>query len=110
MGGAAELRARNAWSHGRIPVLDIGPYLAGDAGAAAPLARAVASTFEDTGFLVIANHGIPPRLVEGTSGCAEARPRVGAMAQPGFSPGAFSRRGALSRFLGGSSRSVSSWR
>ena len=28
--------------HGRIPVLDIGAYLAGEAGAAAPLARAIA--------------------------------------------------------------------
>src|SRR5262249_50640787 len=41
---------------GRIPVLDIGAYLAGDAGAAAPLARAIARTCEDTGFLVVANH------------------------------------------------------
>jgi isopenicillin N synthase-like dioxygenase len=83
MGGAAELRAGNAWSHGRIPVLDIGPYLAGDAGAAAPLARAVASTFEDTGFLVIANHGIPPRLVEGTFAAAAqffARPEADKLA------------------------------
>jgi hypothetical protein len=47
---------------------------------------------------------------DASSRCAEARPRVGAVAQPGFSPGAFSRRGALSRFPGGSSRSVSSWR
>jgi isopenicillin N synthase-like dioxygenase len=54
-----------AAAHGRIPVLDIGPYLAGDAGAAAPLARAIARTCEDTGFLV-ANHGVPPHLVEDT--------------------------------------------
>jgi isopenicillin N synthase-like dioxygenase len=47
---------------GRIPVLDIGPYIAGEPGAAAPLARAVARTCEDTGFLVVANHGIPPEL------------------------------------------------
>jgi len=45
-------------------VLDIGPYLAGDPRAAAPLARAVARTCEDTGFLVVANHGIAPELVE----------------------------------------------
>src|SRR5437660_8655488 len=48
--------------HGRIPVLDIGAYLAGEAGAAAPLARAIARTCEDTGFLVVANHGVPQRL------------------------------------------------
>jgi len=46
----------------RIPVLDIGSYLAGEPGAAAPLARAIARTCEDTGFLVVANHGIPPAL------------------------------------------------
>ena len=52
--------------HGRIPVLDIGPYLAGDAGAPSPLARAIARTCQDTGFLVVANHGVAPRLIEDT--------------------------------------------
>ena len=54
----------------RIPVLDIGPYLAGDAGAAAPLARAFARACKDTGFLVVANHGVPPRLAEETFAAA----------------------------------------
>src|SRR5581483_7579132 len=49
----------------RIPVLDIAPFLAGAAGAAAPLADAIARTCEDTGFLVVAGHGIAPALVEG---------------------------------------------
>ncbi len=49
----------------RIPVLDIAPFLAGEAGAAAPLADAIARTCEDTGFLVVAGHGIAPALVEG---------------------------------------------
>jgi isopenicillin N synthase-like dioxygenase len=44
-------------------VLDVAPYLAGEPGATAPLARAVARTCEDTGFLVVANHGIAPELV-----------------------------------------------
>jgi isopenicillin N synthase-like dioxygenase len=48
----------------RIPVLDIGAFLAGEPGATAPLARAIARTCEDTGFLVVANHGIAPELVE----------------------------------------------
>ena len=81
--GGAELRAGDAWSYGRIPVLNVGPYLAGDAGAVAPLARAVARTFEDTGFLVIANHGIPPRLVEETFAAAAqffARPEADKLA------------------------------
>ena len=68
---------------GRIPVLDIGPYLAGDAGAAAPLARAIARTCEDTGFLVVANHGVPPRLVDDTFAVAAqffARPEADKLA------------------------------
>jgi isopenicillin N synthase-like dioxygenase len=60
-----------ASGQGRIPVLDIGAYLAGEAGAAAPLARAIARTCEDTGFLVVANHGVPQPLVDGTFAVAE---------------------------------------
>src|SRR4029077_5376923 len=66
MSAAAPSPALAAAEHGRIPVLDIGPYLAGDAGAVAPLARAIARTCEDTGFLVISNHGVAPRFVEDT--------------------------------------------
>jgi len=51
-------------------VFDIGAYLAGETGAAAPLARAIARACEDTGFLVIANHGVPPHLTENTSAVA----------------------------------------
>ena len=64
-------------AQGRIPVLDIGAYLAGEAGAAAPLARAIARTCEDTGFLVVANHGVPQPLVDDTFAVAQqffARP------------------------------------
>src|ERR1700682_1756653 len=57
---------------GRIPLLDIGPYLHGEPGARAALARAVERTCRDTGFLVIANHGIDRRLVDGTFAAAEA--------------------------------------
>ena len=66
MSGAAQLTPSAVSGQGRIPVLDIGPFLAGEPDAAAPLARAVARTCEDTGFLVIANHGIPPRLGDDT--------------------------------------------
>src|SRR5262245_16821509 len=71
------LAAARTESSGRIPVLDIGAYLAGEAGAAAPLARAIARTCEDTGFLVVANHGVPQRLVDDTFAVAQqffARP------------------------------------
>src|SRR5205085_3345853 len=66
MSGAAQIAVSAVSDQGRIPVLDIGPFLAGDPDAAAPLARAVARTCEDTGFLVVANHGIAPSLVENT--------------------------------------------
>ena len=78
MSAAALSSTVAAAAHGRIPVFDIGPYLAGDAGAAAPLARAIARTCEDTGFLVVANHGVPPHLVEDTFAVAAqffARPQ-----------------------------------
>ena len=66
MSGAVRLAHSAVSDQGRIPVLDIGPFLAGDPNAAGPLARAVARTCEDTGFLVVANHGVPQRLVDDT--------------------------------------------
>ncbi len=51
-------------AHDRIPVLDVGPFLAGEPGAAVQLAEQIKRTCEDTGFLVIANHGVPQRLID----------------------------------------------
>ena len=48
----------------RIPIIDVGPYLAGEPGAAAALARGVAATCADTGFLVVANHGVPQPVID----------------------------------------------
>ena len=73
------LSAADAPADGRIPVLDIGPLLAGEAGACAPLVRAVARTCEDTGFLVVANHRVPQHLVDDTFAVAQqffARPEA----------------------------------
>jgi len=70
MSGAARLAPSAVSDQGRIPVLDIGPFLAGEPDAAAPLARAVARACEDTGFLVVANHGVPQRLVDDTFAAA----------------------------------------
>jgi hypothetical protein len=44
MSPAAQSRAVTASDHGRIPVLEFGPYLAGDSGASSPLARDIAHT------------------------------------------------------------------
>ena len=56
----------------RIPVLDIGPYLAGEPGARVRLGRDIAKTAADTGFLVIVNHGIPQSLIDGCFAAAAA--------------------------------------
>lgn len=55
---------------GRIPVLDVGPFLAGAPGAAATLGDAVKRTCADTGFLVISNHGVPQDLIDRAFGAA----------------------------------------
>src|SRR6266853_2802763 len=83
MSGAAQLAPSAVSDQGRIPVLDIGPFLAGKPDAAAPLARAVVRTCEDTGFLVVANHGVPQRLVDDTFAAAAqffARPEANKLA------------------------------
>jgi len=46
-----------------IPVIDIGPYRAGDPAGAKRVADAVRAACERIGFLVIAGHGIPDALV-----------------------------------------------
>ena len=83
MSATALSRGVAAADRGPIPVLDIGSYLAGDPGAAAPLARAIARACEDIGFLVIANHGMAPHLVEDTFAVAVqffARPEADKLA------------------------------
>ena len=47
-----------------IPVLDLGPFLAGDRGALARLGREVCQALEDIGFFFIKNHGVPQELVD----------------------------------------------
>ena len=47
-----------------IPVLDMGPYLAGEPGAAEELAANIKFIQETIGFYVVINHGIPQDAVE----------------------------------------------
>ena len=61
---------------GRIPVLDVGPMLAGVPGAMEALATSIARSCRDTGFLVLANHGVPQALADG---CFEAAARFFAL-------------------------------
>jgi isopenicillin N synthase-like dioxygenase len=46
-----------------IPIIDIGPYLAGDSGALEKLAAELRHAQENVGFYFIVNHGVPRRLV-----------------------------------------------
>jgi isopenicillin N synthase-like dioxygenase len=62
---------RHAPTSAAIPVLDLGPYLAGPPGALASTAVALRTALEDIGFFIIINHGVPQQLIERTF--AEAR-------------------------------------
>jgi len=46
----------------RIPIVDLGPYLAGRAGALDEAATALGRASESVGFYFIANHGVDPAL------------------------------------------------
>lgn len=50
--------------HERIPVVDLGAFLSGEPGALAELSRQIVRTCNDTGFLVVANHAVPPSIVQ----------------------------------------------
>ena len=54
-----------AGTESRIPIIDIGAFLAGAPGAAEALAGEVVRTCLDTGFLVITNHGVPQSIIDG---------------------------------------------
>ena len=56
----------------RIPLLDLSDYRAGRPGACERLADTIARTAEDTGFMLLANHGIPAPLIERTFAAASA--------------------------------------
>ncbi len=46
-----------------LPVLDLGPYLSGDRGAAPDLARALHDIAGGLGFLCVINHGVSPAVL-----------------------------------------------
>ncbi|MGH7109182.1 MAG: isopenicillin N synthase family dioxygenase [Stellaceae bacterium] len=47
-----------------IPVIDYGPYFAGEKDALAPLAAAVGDACENVGFFYAKNHGVPEETIE----------------------------------------------
>jgi isopenicillin N synthase-like dioxygenase len=48
----------------RIPVIDLGPYLAGEPGALERTARALGAACEEIGFYFIANHGVQQSYID----------------------------------------------
>src|ERR1700733_9885889 len=63
MQGPARRRRAEA-GMGGISVIDIGPFIHGDAAAREQVARAVDAACADIGFLVISGHDVPEALVE----------------------------------------------
>lgn len=53
-----------ATSEREIPILDMGPYLAGEAGALESLAAQLRHAQENVGFYFIVNHGVPRGLIQ----------------------------------------------
>ena len=51
-----------------IPILDFGPYLAGDEGALEPLAEQLRDAQENVGFYFAVNHGVPADLIDRAHG------------------------------------------
>src|ERR1700676_524606 len=49
-----------------IPIIDFGPFLAGVADERARVAGEIGRACETVGFLYLANHGVPERLIERT--------------------------------------------
>ncbi len=56
----------------RIPIIDVGPFLAGIPGSAKALADEVERTCLDTGFLVITHHGVSQTVIDRAFAAAAA--------------------------------------
>jgi isopenicillin N synthase-like dioxygenase len=55
----------------KIPVLDLGPYLAGETGAMERAAAALGAASESIGFCFFKNHGVSQALIDGAFAAAE---------------------------------------
>jgi isopenicillin N synthase-like dioxygenase len=54
----------DARSDMKIPVIDVGPDLAGETGALETTSRAIGAASETLGFYFLGNHGIPQSLID----------------------------------------------
>ena len=52
----------------KVPVIDLGPYLGGEANALQRTAMQLREASESLGFYFIANHGVDQRLICGARG------------------------------------------
>ncbi|HKA54884.1 MAG TPA: 2-oxoglutarate and iron-dependent oxygenase domain-containing protein [Candidatus Binatia bacterium] len=59
-----DMQAEPASAEEENPVLDVGPYLGGEAGARQRLAREVGYALENIGFFYIRNHGVSQALID----------------------------------------------
>ena len=55
---------------GEIPLIDVGGFLAGTAGAAEKAAAELRFAFENVGFYYLAGHGVPQKLIDDTYAAA----------------------------------------
>ncbi len=63
----AEVILPDELSNEEIPILDLGPYLAGEDGALERLAAELRYAQENVGFYFIVNHGVPQSLISRTN-------------------------------------------
>ena len=62
----AEIAIPTDFRDEEIPILDFGPYMAGEDGALEELAAELRHAQEDVGFYFAINHGVPRALIERT--------------------------------------------
>jgi isopenicillin N synthase-like dioxygenase len=55
-----------------VPIIDSGPFLAGDPEGRKSVPRAVARACEEIGFFTIVGHGVDPALIAAATGAARA--------------------------------------
>lgn len=65
MSGAITLDMLRAASSAEFPVIDLGPYMGGDAAALGGVAAQLRDALENIGFLIVVNHGVSPTLTDG---------------------------------------------
>ena len=66
MGELMASAANSSLAENEIPILDLGPYFAGEAAALEGLGRELYRASTEVGFYFLKNHGIPQSLIDQT--------------------------------------------